>query len=124
MQQNHIIEANVAVVDPAKVGRTITLLVEVQVESERIDLIDAAKKNFTNAAEVQQCYYVTGESDFVLVVTVETMQEYEDLTRRLFFENKNVKHFRTVVVLNRVKVGLTVPLRRTSRDRPPRSGRG
>ncbi|TIO55284.1 MAG: Lrp/AsnC family transcriptional regulator, partial [Mesorhizobium sp.] len=60
--------------------------------------------------EVQQCYYVTGEADFILVVTVATMADYEALTRRLFFENNNVRRFRTFVAMDRVKVGLEVPV--------------
>ncbi len=38
------------------------------------------------------------------------MSEYEALTRRLFFDNSNVKKFRTFVAMDRVKVGLAVPL--------------
>jgi hypothetical protein len=39
------------------------------------------------------------------------MKEYEALTRRLFFDSHNVKRFRTLVVMDRVKVGLNVPIR-------------
>jgi Lrp/AsnC family transcriptional regulator, leucine-responsive regulatory protein len=110
MEETGIIRANVAVLDPAKVGRPITLFVEVEVESERAELIDAAKRSFIAVPEVQQCYYVTGDADFILVVTVATMADYEALTRRLFFENNNVKRFRTFVAMDRVKVGLEVPV--------------
>jgi Lrp/AsnC family leucine-responsive transcriptional regulator len=105
-----VITANVAVVHPASVGRAITILVEVKMESERIDLLDAAKASFAGATEVQQCYYVTGDADFVLVITVATMEAYEALTRRLFFDNGNVQRFRTLVVMDRVKVTLNVPI--------------
>ena len=39
-------------------------------------------------------YYVTGNADFILAVTVRTVAEHEALTRRLFFENHSVKHLR------------------------------
>ena len=110
MEETGIIRANVALVDPAKVGHPITLFVEVEVESERAELIDAAKRGFIALPEVQQCYYVTGDADFILVITVATMAAYEALTRRLFFENNNVKRFRTFVAMDRVKVGLEVPV--------------
>jgi Lrp/AsnC family leucine-responsive transcriptional regulator len=112
MQESGVITANVAVVDPSSVGQSITILVEVQVESERIDLLDAAKSSFAAAPEVQQCYYVTGDADFILVITVPAMSAYEALTRRLFFENSNVKRFRTLVVMDCVKVGLSIPISR------------
>ena len=83
---------------------------EVELESEAIALIDETQASFVAAPEVQQCYYVTGEIDFVLVVTVPTMAEYEALTRRLFFGNANVKRFHSFVVMGRPKVGLMIPV--------------
>jgi Lrp/AsnC family transcriptional regulator, leucine-responsive regulatory protein len=110
MQETSIIQANVAVADPAKLGQAITVLVEIEMASELASEIDAAKRAFAEASEVQQCYYVTGEFDFMLVVLVPDMAAYEALTRRLFFGNNNVKRFRSLVALDRVKVGLSVPL--------------
>lgn len=110
MEEIGVIRANVALVDPARVDRSITLFVEVEMESERAELYDAAKRSFAAAPEVQQCYYVTGEADFILIVIVRAMSDYEALTRRLFFGNNNVKRFRTFVSMERVKVGLSIPL--------------
>jgi len=38
------------------------------------------------------------------------MEQYNDLTRQLFFANNNVKRFKTLVSMSRVKVGLDVPV--------------
>lgn len=108
MTEDGVIRANVAVVDPAAVGQSITLFVEVEVISETAEHIEAAKRAFAATPEIQQCYYVTGEADFILVITVPVMADYEALTRRLFFGNNNVKRFRTFVAMDRVKVGLGV----------------
>jgi DNA-binding Lrp family transcriptional regulator len=121
LEEDGVIQANVAVVDPSKVGQAITLLVAVEMESERRQALDAAKRSFASAEEVQQCYYVTGEADFVLVITVPSMAAYEALTKRLFFANHNVKRFRTFVAMDRVKVGLTVPLGPDEQGPPPAS---
>lgn len=110
MERTGVIAANVAVVDPARVGRPLTLVVVLELESERADRVDAIKRRFTAAPEVQQCYYVTGEADFVLLLTVATMAEYEALTRRLFFAEATVRRFRTFVAMDAVKRGLAVPV--------------
>lgn len=110
MEEAGIIQANIAVVNPAKVDQSITIFVEVEMESERIDLYEGAKRVFASAPEIQQCYYVTGEADFLLILNVKSMADYESLTRRLFFENNNVKRFKTFVVMDRVKVGLSLPI--------------
>jgi len=57
---------------------------------------------------VQQCYYVTGGTSFVLVIVATDMRSYERLTRRLFAENEAVKSYRSLVALDRVKTGATV----------------
>jgi len=108
MEAAGVIQSNIAVVDPAKVGQPITLIVEVAVESERLDLLDAVKRRVVACRQVQQVYYVTGEVDFVVILTVADMEEYVALTRELFFSEGNVKSFRTLVVMERSKVGLAV----------------
>ncbi|OWW00236.1 Lrp/AsnC family transcriptional regulator [Rhizobium sp. R693] len=109
MTEAGVIQANVAVVDPAALGHPITIFVEVEVISETADQIDNAKREFAATPEIQQCYYVTGEADFVLLIVVANMAAYEALTKRLFFGNNNVKRFRTFVAMERIKVGLDVP---------------
>ena len=110
MEETGVIRANVALVDPAKVGHPITIFVEVEVESERAELIDAAKRGFAQVPQVQQCYYVTGESDFILIVTARDMDDFEQFTRRLLFDNANIRRFTTNVVMARDKVGGVVPV--------------
>lgn len=108
MEAAGIIRANIAVVDPAKVGRPITIVAEVTVESERLDLLDAVKRRLIDCPQVQQVYYVTGDVDFVVILTVADMDEYVALSRSLFFAEGNVKTFRTLVAMERSKVGLAV----------------
>lgn len=105
-----VITGNVAVVAPAAVGRPLTILIEVEMESERPEFLETMKAAFLAAPEVQQCYFVTGQVDIILVVTVPDMAGYEDLTRRLFVGNPNLKIFRTLVVMNALKTGLGVPV--------------
>lgn len=110
MRETGVIAADITVVNREKVGRMITLFVAVKMESEKIELIDQAKNSFRSAPEVQQCYYVTGETDFILVIVSPSMHDYEKLTRRLFFSNPNIKSFSTSVALDIIKEGLEIPL--------------
>ncbi len=105
-----VIDRYAAIVSPEKTGHPITVVANVEVESEQIDLLDAMKRTFACCPQVQQCYYVAGEWDFVLILAVRDMEHYTDLTRQLFFSNNNVKRFKTLVSMSRVKVGLEVPL--------------
>ena len=108
MEEDGVITANVAQLSPEAVGLPLTIVVEVELLSETPAEIDAAKESFRSAPEVQQCYYVTGEADFVLVVVVASMSAYEDFTRRCFFQSGNVKKFRSFVSMDPVKRGTAV----------------
>lgn len=110
MREQNIISADVAVVNPRAVGRNVTLIIQVTLERERLDLLDTFKKEMKRHSSVQQCYYVTGSSDFILVVTANDMADYEAFTRQVFFENLNIRHFETNVVMDPVKMGLSVPV--------------
>ncbi|KIO77867.1 AsnC family transcriptional regulator [Pedobacter lusitanus] len=110
MEEAGTIQFNIAAVNPLKVGRLITLIVEISMESEKLQQVDSMKKRFSEQPEIQQCYYVTGGADFVLILTVKDMSDYESFTRRVFFSDPNIKKFKTLVTIDRVKVGLSVPL--------------
>ena len=110
MEKSGVIKANVAVIEPETVGATITAIVEVKLKDERAATADGAKSLFAGTPEVQQCYYVTGGISFVLVIIAPTMPSYEALTRKLFAENDLVADFRSLIALDRVKVGTALVL--------------
>lgn len=112
LRKNGIIEADVSVVSPEAAGRRLTAIVGVTLEHERplSPMLEEFKRLMSRAPEVMQCYHVTGDSDFVLIITAQDMQEYEALTRKLFVENESVRRFHTSVVVSRVKSGAIVPL--------------
>jgi len=105
-----VIQGETAIVSPVATGYNMTFLIMVELERERIDKLDAFRRKAKAEPQVQQCYYITGEADFALVVLGRDMADFERLTQRLFFDDNNVKRFRTSVVLSPVKVGLEVPL--------------
>lgn len=105
MEAAGVIEKNVAVLDPRAVEMGITAIVEVHLTNERLQTVDAAKALFRAAPEVQQCYYVTGGTSFMLIIVSPDMVSYEATTRRLFAQNDAVASFRTLVALDRVKTG-------------------
>ena len=110
LRSTQIITKDISVIDERAVGRPLTICVEVTAESERLDLLDKMKRRFANCPKVQQCYYVTGEADFILVLNVSDMDEYTALTRDLFFQGGNVKSFRTAVAMEKVKTDGPIPL--------------
>lgn len=110
LRADGVIEADVSIVQPKAVGRPISIVVMVTLERERADIVDRFKQSIRQTPEVMNGFYVTGDSDFLLIVTARSMEDYEQFTRKFFYENPDIKGFKTMVIMDRVKVGFSVPI--------------
>ena len=93
MRDTGVITAETAQVNPAAVGLPVTVLVHVDIERETLTHIDAFKAAMRTRPEVQQCWYTTGPTDFILVVRVASMSAYEQFTRDALVSQDNVAKF-------------------------------
>lgn len=110
MRASKVIEADVAIVSPAAANRPLTMLVAVELARERSDIIDRFKRAVRERPEVMSAYYVTGETDFVLIVSAEDMAGYEAFTRDFFYNSPDIKGFKTTVVMDRIKASFQLPM--------------
>lgn len=110
LREAGMIQREVAQVDPRALGVSMTFIVSIELERDQLDILDAFRRQAHADPNVQQCYYVTGEADFILVVLARDMDEFERFSRRLLHNNPNVGRFRTSVAMGRPKVGLSVPI--------------
>lgn len=104
------ISADVSILDPRKVGKPLIMVIEAILERED----PVATKRFKDAMrmnpKVMQCYYVTGETDFVLLVAMRDMEEFDAFLTEFCIENPMVNRFSTSVVVDSVKVNLAIPV--------------
>ena len=110
LEQAGVIERRVAIVNPEAAGRSALFLVGIEVERERRDLVDKLRQWFRSEPAVQQAYYVTGSSDYVLVVTAPDIAAFDQLMSDMMAANPNVRRFTTNVVMSSIKRGLYVPV--------------
>jgi Lrp/AsnC family leucine-responsive transcriptional regulator len=87
-----VIQRQVAIVDPAKVGATITAIVEITLDVQAADRMDEFEKLVAGEAPVLQCYRTAPGPDFVLVLQVPDMPAYHALAHRLFATHANVRN--------------------------------
>ena len=109
LRQAKIIEREVAIVSPEALGRSLTGIVEVTLDTDRPKAVEEFQRAIQVMPEVMQGYYVTGNADFILIVTAKSMEDYEEFGRSLS-KTRYVKHLRTSVVMRRVKWGVALPV--------------
>lgn len=108
LRETGVIMREIAVLSPKELGREMTVVVQVMLERESRMHLDAFKRSMRNAPAVQQCYYATGEADFIHVVIVKDINEYEEFTQEYFFDQSNVNKFTSSIVMDRVKISLDI----------------
>ena len=109
LRDEGVITAHTAVVDPASVGQAMTFVVGIEIEQKRPDLYANLKRWLADHDAVQQAYNVTGSSDFILVVTAATLEDYDSLMGRMVARNPNIRKYVTSVVLQTFKRTLFTP---------------
>lgn len=110
LRASGVIQAEVAAVAARAAGFPITCIVCIDLEREGAAELARFKARMLAAPEVQQCYYVTGASDFILVVLARDMAHYEAFTDEHLLRDPNVRSFTTHVVMEPVRTGGAVPI--------------
>ncbi|KAJ01609.1 Lrp/AsnC family transcriptional regulator [Sulfitobacter mediterraneus] len=110
LREGGVIKKEVAVLDAHKLGFDVTAIVSVELERDRLDQIDAFKRKARIDAQVLNFYCIAGDADFVMVVVAKDMRDYEAFTHRFFFSDKNVRKFRTSIVVSTEKATLALPI--------------
>jgi Lrp/AsnC family leucine-responsive transcriptional regulator len=110
LREAGVIIKDVALVDPARVGQTILAFVGVELDRQREDVLASFERKIAAEPNVQQCYFVSGEIDYLLVVTCRDMESYNAFARRVLANEHNIKRFRTSFSLSRIKYDTEIPL--------------
>jgi Lrp/AsnC family transcriptional regulator, leucine-responsive regulatory protein len=107
-------QRRVAILDPQSVcGRQLAIvLVTLEEPSSQDDA--SLRARLLATPEVQQCYDVAGEWDYVVVLVTSGMHECRELVERLLLDEPAVKRLVTLPVFDTVKLGLDIPVRRVA----------
>jgi DNA-binding Lrp family transcriptional regulator len=109
-----LIERQVAILQPDRLaavqGHGLSCIVEVSLDKQGTDHLDAFEARAVTEAAVQQCWRVSPGPDFVLVVHTADMPGYLALSQRLFTSDANVRNVRAFFATRRAKFDTRVPV--------------
>ncbi|AVS82420.1 AsnC family transcriptional regulator [Paracidovorax avenae] len=120
-----LIEREVALVQPdvlaRHLGHGLTAIVEVVLDRQDAERMEAFETRATGDAAVQQCYRVSPGPDFILVVHAPDMPGYLALAQRLFTSDGNVRNVKAFFSIKRSKFEPRLPCRKGAAEGPPAS---
>ena len=98
-----VIERRVALLDPHKLAEGLTALVEIALDRQGAEHLQAFEERAVADPAVQQCYRVSPGPDFMLVLHVADMATYHLLVQRLFTQDANVRNVKAFFSVRRAK---------------------
>ena len=103
------IERQVAVLSRDRLGHGLQALVEVTLDRQSAEALDAFEARAVAEPAVQQCWRVSPGPDFVLVLHSRDMAEHLALTQRLFTQDANVRNVKAFFATKRAKFSPHLP---------------
>lgn len=110
LREAGVIERTLAVLSPEKLGAGLQALVEVSLDRQGAEWLDAFEQRVVADGAVQQCWRVSPGPDFVLVVQVADMAAYHALAQRLFTSDANVRNVKAFFAVKRAKFAPAIAL--------------
>lgn len=105
-----IIDRIVAVLNPAKAGRSVKAIITVELERHGEQYVRRFLDLVVREPAVTHAYSVSGAMDALLMLRLKDMEELDALTERLFREESNVARYYTTFVIRTGKETTEIPL--------------
>lgn len=110
LRRDGVIRGEVALVDAAKVGRILSIWVTVRLEREDMPGIRAFVDSIRAHPDVLQFHFVTGSSDYLILLSVRSMEDYHAFLQNLLVPNPLVVMSDTNVVIRPLKMTTAIPI--------------
>ena len=105
-----VIERRIAILSPQAIGDGLTALVEITLDRQGAEHLEAFEARAVHDSAVQQVYRVSPGPDFMLVVFAADMAAYHALVQRLFTQDANVRNVKAFFSVKRAKFDPRLPV--------------
>ena len=114
LHESGLIERQVALLEPDRLaalqGHGLAAIVEVSLDRQGAEQLDAFQTRAIADDAVQQCWHVSPGPDFVLIVHTRDMPGYLALSQRLFTQDANVRNVKAFFATQRAKFETKLPI--------------
>ena len=110
LEKSGLIRRYVALLDPLKLGLTVSVFIQVRLEKQVEHALKTFEKAMGERPEVMECYLMTGDADYLLRVVVPDMQALERFIVDFLSRVPGVGNIKSSFALKQVKYQTALPL--------------
>jgi Lrp/AsnC family transcriptional regulator, leucine-responsive regulatory protein len=104
LEKSGYIKQYLTLLDPKMIGKKLIVYISVSLNSHTKEAIDEFEKEMVKLDEIMECYYISGNYDFLLKVHCNDMDDYHNFVTARFSIIKNITQFYSSFVMAETKV--------------------
>jgi len=117
LEAKGIISRHVTLLDPLKLGLTVSVFIQVSLEKQVEKALETFEKAIRSHPEVMECYLMTGDADYLIRVVVPDVQSLERFILDQLTRIPGVANIKSSFALKQVKYQTSLPLPVAARRR-------
>ena len=112
LERDKVITGYHAKVDPAALGKTLLVFVEITLSSKSGDVFDKVRQELLHLPEVMECHLVSGSFDYLVKARLSGMSEYRHLLGDILKKLPVAAESHSYVVMEEIKETLMLAVDR------------
>lgn len=102
LEEEGYIAAFVALLDSRKLGRATTVFVEITLEGQAEELLDAFEREVARIPDILECHLMAGSADYLLKIMVEDTEDFARIHRQFLSRLPGVRQMQSSFALRTV----------------------
>ena len=102
LEEDGFIAAYVALLNPRKMGRPTTVFVEITLQSQAEDLLDAFEREVARVPDILECHLMAGTADYLIKIMAEDTEDFARIHRRFLSRLPGVRQMQSSFALRTV----------------------
>jgi Lrp/AsnC family transcriptional regulator, leucine-responsive regulatory protein len=102
LEEDGYIAAYVALLDTRKMGRLTTVFVEITLQSQAEDLLDAFEREVARVPDLLECHLMAGTADYLLKIMAEDTEDFARIHRQFLSRLPGVRQMQSSFALRTV----------------------
>ena len=103
LEKAGIIDHSSAVLNAEKIGKTLYAFAHISLKDHSKELVQQFTDQIIKIPQVQECHYVTGDSDFILKILLNDMEGYREFMMNQLFDMSNIAKVESFLSLSVLK---------------------
>jgi len=110
LEKSGLIKQYITLLDPKKIDRNLIVFISINLTRHTKEVVETFEKAIEKLDEVSECYYISGNFDFLLKVYCKDMDDYHDFLTHKLSIIENISQFYSSFVLTNSKLSYTFNL--------------